>query len=221
MLSAHSIRGSLFMPAFTLWSKKGLVGRAKIMYFPPFPGQRCGDFIPTQLGEQLMPIMLGEHSAMETFYDFAASAHEEARSKGIKFAAEWPDSVRNSTEYADMVSARHELDCLELQLRDSTNHVVPTEWIQMKDIEEMTREARQIMNLEAASLGLDDDELDLEELGLDELDPDELDLDELESWEETPLPKYQIMFLQQGGRRLQSQAAAKRRKNAKRNRRRD
>lgn len=221
MLSAHSIRGSLFMPAFTLWSKKGLVGRAKIMYFPPFPGQRCGDFMPTQLGEQLMPTLLGEHSAMKTFYDFAASAHEEARSKGIRFEEEWPDSVRHSTEYADMVSARHELDSLELQLRDSTNHVVPTEWIQIKEFEEMTREARQIMNLEAASLGLADEELDLEELGLDELNPDEVDFDDLESWEEPPLPKYQIMFLQEDGRRLQSQAAVKRRKKAKRTRRRD
>jgi hypothetical protein len=209
------------MPAFTLWSKKGLVGRAKIMYFPPFPGQRCGDFMPTQLGEQLMPTLLGEHSAMKTFYDFAASAHEEARSKGIRFEEEWPDSVRHSTEYADMVSARHELDSLELQLRDSTNHVVPTEWIQIKEFEEMTREARQIMNLEAASLGLADEELDLEELGLDELNPDEVDFDDLESWEEPPLPKYQIMFLQEDGRRLQSQAAAKRRKKAKRTRRRD
>jgi hypothetical protein len=209
------------MPAFTLWSKKGLVGRAKIMYFPPFPGQRCGDFMPTQLGEQLMPTLLGEHSAMKTFYDFAASAHEEARSKGIRFEEEWPDSVRHSTEYADMVSARHELDSLELQLRDSTNHVVPTEWIQIKEFEEMTREARQIMNLEAASLGLADEELDLEELGLDELNPDEVDFDDLESWEEPPLPKYQIMFLQEDGRRLQSQAAVKRRKKAKRTRRRD
>jgi hypothetical protein len=209
------------MPAFTLWSKKGLVGRAKIMYFPPFPGQRCGDFMPTQLGEQLMPTLLGEHSAMKTFYDFAASAHEEARSKGIRFEEEWPDSVRHSTEYADMVSARHELDSLELQLRDSTNHVVPTEWIQIKEFEEMTREARQIMNLEAASLGLADEELDLEELGLDELNPDEVDFADLESWEEPPLPKYQIMFLQEDGRRLQSQAAVKRRKKAKRTRRRD
>jgi hypothetical protein len=129
--------------------------------------------------------------------------------------------VRHSTEYADMVSARHELDSLELQLRDSTNHVVPTEWIQIKEFEEMTREARQIMNLEAASLGLADEELDLEELGLDELNPDEVDFDDLESWEEPPLPKYQIMFLQEDGRRLQSQAAVKRRKKAKRTRRRD
>jgi hypothetical protein len=63
--------------------------------------------------------------------------------------------------------------------------------------------------------------LDLEELGLDELNPDEVDFDDLESWEEPPLPKYQIMFLQEDGRRLQSQAAVKRRKKAKRTRRRD
>ena len=210
------------MPSFTLWSKKRLVGRAKIMYFPPFPGQRCGDFVATELGEQLMPIMLGVYSTMTTFYDFAANAHEEARSNGVKFKEEWPDSVRNSTEYADMVSARHEFDSLELELRDSTNHVVPTEWIQLKDTEEMTRAARQIMDIEAASLGLDDEELDLEELGLDELDLDDSDFDESEAWEEeSPPPKYQIMFLQEGGRRLRSQAAAKRRKKAKRNRRQD
>lgn len=208
------------MPRFTLWSKKRLVGRARIMYFPPFPGQRCGDFFATQLGEELMPIMLGVHSAMTTFYDFAANASEEARSKGVKLDEEWPDSVRNSTEYADMVSARQEFDALELELRDACNHVVPTAWIQIKDVEEMTREARQIMDVEAACLDLDgEDELDLEDLGLDEPEPEELDFDEPEAWDESQLPKYQIMFLQQGARRLQSRAAAKRRKKAKRNRR--
>ena len=84
----------------------------------------------------------------------------------------------------------------------------------------MTREARQIMDIEAASLDLDgEDELDLEDLGLDEPEPDELDFDEPEAWDESLLPKYQIMFLQEGARRLQSRAAAKRRKKAKRNRR--
>ena len=215
------------MPSFTLWSKKRLVGRARIMYFPPFPGQRCGDFMPTELGEQLMPTMLGVHSAMKTFYDFAAKAHEEARSKGIKLEEEWPDSVRNSTEYADMVSANHALDSLELELRDSTNHVVPTEWIQIKDYEEMTREAQQIMEMEAASLGLDDEDFDLAELGLDELELDESDFDESEPWEgdgeedeeEPQLARYQIMFLQEGARRLQARAAEKRRRKARRKRR--
>ena len=208
------------MAAFTLWSKKRLVGRARIMYFPPFPGQRCGDFVPTALGEQLMPIMLGAHSAVTTFYAFAAKASEEAQSKGVELEEEWPSSVRNSTEYADMVSSRHEFDSLQLELRDSSNHVVPTEWIQLKDTEEMTREARQIMNLEAASLGLDAEEFDLDELGLEELDLDESDFDAPEPWDPPPA-KYQIMFLQEGGDRLRSEAAAKRRKKAKRNRRQD
>jgi hypothetical protein len=210
------------MPSFTLWSKKRLVGRARIMYFPPFPGQRCGDFVPTELGEQLMSVMLGAHSAITTFYDFAALASEEARANGVKFDEEWPDSVRNSTEYADMISSRHELDSLDLELRDSSNNVVPTDWIQIKDVEQMTREARQIMNLEAATLGLDIDDLDLEELGFDESDLadsdlDESDFDDPEPWEQQP-PRYQIMFLQDGARRLQSKAAARRRKKERRNR---
>ena len=189
------------MPAFTLWSKGRLIGRAKMMYFPPFPGQRCGDFDPNELGERLMPIMLAVKPAINAFYDFALEARQEAEANGVDLGQrEWPDSVRTSTEYADMISAQHEFDTLRLELRDDCNRVVPTEWIDVRDTEKMTREAQQLMIAQALFLGLD---------------VDERDADEPEPWEPPP-PKYQIMLMLEGGQRLLSQAAARRRRKRKR-----
>lgn len=190
------------MPAFTLWSKNRLLGRARIMYFPPFPGQRCGDFEPTEIGEHLMPILLGADPALAAFYDFALAAREEADAKGVDWdGEEWPEFIRNSTEYADMISTRDELRSLELELRDSGGRVVPTDWIQMKDAEQMSAMAREIMLEEAASMGLDLD----------------LDMDEPEPWEPKPA-KYQIQVMLEGGDRLRSRAAARRGKRRKRKR---
>jgi hypothetical protein len=203
------------MPAFTLWSKGKLIGRAKIMYFPPFPGQRCGDFAPTELGERLMPIMLAVKPAITAFYDFALEARDDAEANGIDLGQqEWPESVRTSTEYADMISAQHEFDTLSLELRDDCNRVVPTEWIEIRDTEQMTREARQIMAAEALMLGLDVDAGDVDAGEFDADDVDAGDADEPEPWDPPP-PKYQIMLMLEGGQRLRSQAAAERRRKRK------
>ena len=188
------------MPAFTLWSKGRLIGRAKIMYFPPFPGMRVGDFEPTELGERLMSVMLGVDPAITAFYDFALRAREEAEAKGVDLGeAEWPQSVRNSTEHADMISTRDEFDSLCLELRDDQGRRVPTDWIHMKDAEQMTAMAREIMIEEAAAMGI------------------ELDLDEPEPWE-PKRAKYQIQVMLEGGDRRLSRMASKQAKKPKRKR---
>lgn len=205
------------MAKFTLWSKDRLIGHAKIMYFPPFPGMRVGDFEATELGEQLMSVILGVRPAVMAFYDFARNARQEAEAAGVDLGkAPWPESVRSSTEYADMVSSQREFDSLELVLKDSYGRVVPTEWIDMRDAEKMTAEAHQIMMIEAESMGLDVEldetgleKLDLEKLDLDETDLDDADLDEPE-WEPNP-PKYQIQLMLEGGEEWLKQRAETRR----------
>ena len=184
------------MPAFTLWSKDKLIGRAKIMYFPPFPGMRVGDFDATEVGEQLMSVMLCVRPAVTAFYEFREKARREAAAAGVDVSKDdWRNCVRTSTEYADMVSSQHEFDRLELQLRDSGGRVVPTEWIDMRDAEKMTAEAHEFMLAEAESMGI------------------ELDFDELEPWEPKP-SKYQIQIMLEGGEELWRTASRKRRQEA-------
>jgi hypothetical protein len=202
------------MPKFTLWSKDRLIGRAKIMYFPPFPGMRVGDFEATELGEQLMSVILGVRPAIMAFYDFADKARRDAEAAGADLGtAPWPESVKSSTEYADMVSSQREFDSLELVLKDSYGRVVPTEWIDMRDAEKMTAEAHQIMMMEAESMGLDTDmdDSDPDESDVDEPDLDESNLDEPVLWEPNP-PKYQIQLMLEGGEEWLKERAQNRRK---------
>ena len=116
--------------AYTLWSRGRLLGASELAYRQAFPTLRVGDFLPNELGEQLMPVITGVGPALIALCDIAEDAqladNEAAKRDG------WPDAVRNTTEYADAMSVADEVASLALEVRDASGAVVQAEdiWIQ-------------------------------------------------------------------------------------------
>jgi hypothetical protein len=175
-----------------------LVGHTELASTRTLPGLRVGDFEATDVGERLMPIILGVGPALRIFYDFATAAREQAEASGVKVARdEWPDAVRTSTEYADAISSQDELDSLALELHDKTGKLVKTDWIHIKDMHQLVAWSREQMVKDAEEMGL------------------EIEFDDPEPWE-PELPKYQIMVMLEGGeKRLERQAAKRLRKSSR------
>lgn len=128
---------------YTLWSRGRLLGQSTLAYAPSFRGLRMGDFEPSDLGEKLMPILVGVGPALRAFYRVLDESYEgggqgEAHPSGV------PDAVRNTTEYADAQSIPDELEALELELRDPDGAVMATDWISVRDTEYLINLGREL-----------------------------------------------------------------------------
>jgi hypothetical protein len=157
---------------YTLWSRNRLIGTSELAYRRSFAKLRVGDFEPTEVGEKLMPIILGVGPALSALYEVSERVRREQRKKGIRRSrrASYPAEVKQTTEYADAMSAPDELESLALELRDPSGAVVETESIWLQDTHRLVALAR-------------------EELA--EVYPD-VDFEETrEPWEPEP-PRYQI-----------------------------
>ena len=175
---------------YTLWSRNRLLGTSELAYRRSFPRLRVGDFTPTELGEQLMPIILGVGPALNALYDVSERVRREQRKKGIRRSrrAGHPAEVKRTTEYADAMSAPNELESLALELRDQSGAVVETDSIWIQDTYRLLALAR--------------DELA-------EAEPD-IDFDDFrEPWEPEP-PRYQIYVELPGHDKWMSRAARRR-----------
>lgn len=121
--------------SYTLWSRGRLLGKSDLGFRQTCPSCRGGEFIPTELGERLLPILssLGPALfALEEATDDVLAANPDAR-----YEDDWPPpSVRNTTAYADAMSLSDELDSLGLELRDDDGDVVETEDIAIADTEQ-------------------------------------------------------------------------------------
>ena len=162
---------------------------------------RAGDFIPSELGQRLMPVILGVGPALRALHDAAERAWIAERKPGeTERPDDWPASVRGSSEFADAVSLQDEVESLALELRDPDGNLVRTESIWLYD-------TRQADTNDPDPLDLDESvRHDLELLEFDDdLDPEDLDCfddDELEmelgdtiSDVTTPEPgRYQILI---------------------------
>jgi hypothetical protein len=139
------------------------------------PGVRAGDFEPTEIGERLLPIIIGVGPALRALYDVAEVARmcEDDQADG-KSSGVYPEAVRRTTEYADAMSISDELRSLELELRNPDGAIVPTEMIAVQDTHYLLALARE---------------------GLDGL---EFEDDEPEPWQPPP-PRYQIIITLEGG----------------------
>jgi hypothetical protein len=177
---------------YTLWSRNRLIGASELAYRRSFPGLRVGDFEPTELGEKLMPVILGVAPALSALYEVSQRVRREQRKRGIRRSrrADLPREVKQTTEYADAMSAPDELESLELELRDASGAVVQTESIWLQDTHRLVALAR-------------------EELA--EVYPDMDFEDDREPWEPKP-PRYQI-YVELPGHDKWMSREAKRRKN--------
>ena len=121
---------------YTLWSRGRLLGKTDLGFRPVFPKFRAGEFTPTELGERVLPIFASLRpalSALRDVTDGALMANPDARD-----ADDWPpQSVRNTTAYADAMSLADELDSLALELRDDDGTVIKTEDIAIQDTEQL------------------------------------------------------------------------------------
>jgi hypothetical protein len=184
---------------YTVWSKDRLLGHSDLGYVQIFPKHLMGDFHPTELGDQLMPVLTGVSRA---YKDLANSSRERwSRSADHDTPKEQRSSeLRATTEYADAAEAAVHLDALDLVLRGPDGSIVPTEWIGVRDTELYAAE------VEAFENDLEDidpilgDEADIELLRSVQHDMEILDaMSEAESaqgsayeWEERASPRYQL-----------------------------
>jgi hypothetical protein len=161
---------------YTLWSRGRLLGETELAYRRWKPCFRAGDFAPNELGEKLMPIIVGVGPALHALYDRHAEDLRRQRAETESDDEDgYPEEVRRSTEYADAVSIADELESLALELRDPSGAVVDTEDIWLNDTYRLIAIGREAIRKE---------------------DPD-FEFDEPEPWE-TPPPRYQIMVALRG-----------------------
>ena len=154
--------------AYTIWSRGRLIGRSELSYRQAFPKLRVGDFEPSEVGEKLMSVIVGQAPALTALYEVAARLEREERKKVRGNRDDWADAVKHTTEYADAASLHDEIESLALELRDASGAVVRTESIWFQD----TYRLRAIAGAERACPDTD--------LG-----------DDPEPWEPEP-PRYQI-----------------------------
>jgi len=118
---------------YTLWSRDRLLGESELDYAQVLENVRTGDFIATEMGEKLMPILTGVRSTL----------------------LEMVRTENRGTAEADVGAAQTHFESLELQLRASDGSVVPTEWIDVRDTESIMNAADDDLSEIDFSLGDD------------------------------------------------------------------
>ena len=112
--------------SYTVWSHGRLLGVSSLDYRRVFPRHRMGDFHPTEEGEEILPI---------------ATAVSRAGADLVKSLSGAPPGspartrLRDSSEYADLAAAEDHYNALEVELRGPDGTVIPTEWIDLRDME--------------------------------------------------------------------------------------
>jgi len=194
---------------YTVWSRGRLIGESELAYARSLPGVRAGDFAPSELGDRLMPIITGVGPALSALHDVA----DEVRllRPAADRPGDWPEGVRQTTEYADAISLHDELASLELELRDPAGAVVKTDWIAIQDTHRLLALAHDDSDDHLIDVELTDEELRSAEEMRAELEA--LDWDDREPWEgEQPeFPRYQILLMLAGfDKRLEKSTTRKR-----------
>jgi hypothetical protein len=161
---------------------------------------RSGDLYPTEIGENLLPIVTAVSPAFielsrATRHMVDALASEEAiRSRC--------DAIRLTTEHADAAAASDRREAMELELRGPDGAVIPTEDIDVRDTEFMLALADEAMDEfdieDIDPILATDEQKELRQLLADDeaLFEDELDIDDDPTPyvpdEECVYPRYQI-----------------------------
>lgn len=172
-----------------------MVGESDLDYERVFPDSCFGDFIPTEYGEKLMPIVTGVSRALL----------ELSRTRDKWQDLPLPnrrDVMRSTTEYGDTKAAEDQFEALELELRGPNGAVIPTSCIGIQDTEWLLQWSEDRPNeIDADGIA---EQLSAEELSEIEADTAEEWFEELEDfdhdrepwetgdWKERPFPRYQI-----------------------------
>lgn len=119
---------------YSLLSRGRLFGQSDLSYAQAAPWMRAGDFIPSELGHRLMPVILSVGPTFRALHDAAARAWlAERKPSEMEWPDDWPASVRQSSEFADAVSLQDEIESLALALHDPEGNLVATESIWLQD----------------------------------------------------------------------------------------
>ena len=118
--------------SYTVWSRRRLLGSTDLGYRYKPHRSRMGDFVPTELGEKLMPIATG---LSPTVMELArvSRAMDRPDSNTVVSGEERLERLRRTTEYADYAAAEAQSEALDLELRGSDGSIIATEWIGIRD----------------------------------------------------------------------------------------
>lgn len=190
---------------YTLWSRDRLLGESDLGFEEIFPRHRMGGFTPTELGVKLMPILTGVGRATRQLCRLVNSQRFGLRGRELE------EALRTSPEQADVAEAEAHFEALQLELRGPDGAIVPTEWIGIRDTEEiiafgeMVAEQRalaDLMNPEPPATLSDDERRELQErerieneeieAAVAQWEENDSTLDANFAWNATPFPRYQI-----------------------------
>ena len=199
---------------YTVWSRGRLIGQSDLAYRRAFPKLRTGDFYPSEFGEKLMSIIVGVPPALFAFYDVVDAARRAGEDVQPNEQGDWPEKIRQSTEYADVESISAELESLELELRDESGAVVKTDWLRFQDTHRLLAKSREIEEEFNPEFELDEElqaEIEQMRLALEDAFGDPFASDS-ESWKEEPeFARYQVMAALAGHDRYMEREATRRR----------
>lgn len=198
---------------YTLWSRGRLIGETELAYARSLPRLRGGDFAPSELGETLMPIIVGVGPALKALHEAAEVIWDERERNKLPRHPEsgWPPELHSTTEYADAMSLPDELESLALELHDANGAVVATEDIWLQDTHRLLAMANESVFDDFADMELDDDleaeiQADIELLESEFAFESDLGLSEPE------FPRYQIFVTLAGHNRAMSRLARRKRR---------
>lgn len=118
--------------SYTVWSRGRLLGSTDLGYRYKPHRSRMGDFVPTELGEKLMPIATGLSPALVQLAQ-VSQAMDRPESSGLVPGEERLERLRRTTEWADYAAAEAQCEGLDLELRGPDGSVIATEWIGIRD----------------------------------------------------------------------------------------
>jgi hypothetical protein len=200
---------------YTLWSLGRLLGGSELDYarVPSrlFKRHRMGDFCPTDVGLKVMPVATGVSPAGIALAKMLRASSERSQASEPQRRL-IPETLRQTSEWADFVAAQDRCDALALELRGPDGAVIPTEWIDLRDTESLLSPAwEDDWDVDDAMAGFADDVDEcegvlssdyetpdkvvspLDSLGLDEFD---VAIEEENEWRaHDEFPRYQLQVM--------------------------
>lgn len=119
---------------YTLWSHGQLVGDSEMTFYRAQPEVCQGDLVPREGAAAIIAIATAVPAAARAL---AGAARNVASGQGR--------GRERLAEYAHMMIAMAQRDALALELRDENGRTVPTDWIELRDMD-MSEELLELEN---------------------------------------------------------------------------
>lgn len=113
--------------SYKVFSKGRFIGESQLDWIRADKRVVNGDFSPTEIGEQLMPVLTGP----------SRLALEQARMRSLRGAAHVLNAEEIASMGADLQEACTHQESLDLELYGPDKRLIPTEWIAIRDCELM------------------------------------------------------------------------------------